>query len=70
MEILKGNFEVKNPVTPEEKPETATEKFEAAALKKLGGSIAYVAKQKVVWDSNTAKAPTKAEIDIAASERK
>ncbi len=51
MDILKGNFEVKQPVTPEDKPATPSEKFEAAAMKRLGGSICYVAKQKVVWDT-------------------
>ena len=50
-ELLKGNFTTKNQVTaPEPKPETAEDKFERAALKRLGGSIAYVAKKKVMWD--------------------
>ena len=50
-ELLKGNFTTKNKVTaPETKPETAEDKFERAALKRLGGSIAYVAKKKVMWD--------------------
>ena len=47
--ILKGNYDVPKPVTQDEKPQTLEQKFEAAAFKKLGGSIAYVAKQKVNW---------------------
>jgi hypothetical protein len=48
--ILKGNFKPKNEIkVPEKKSETAEQKFEDAALKRLGGSIAFVAKKKVVW---------------------
>jgi hypothetical protein len=55
--ILKGNFETKNPVAAgEEKDKTLEEKFEREALKRLGGSIAFVSKRKVMWDSkDTAK---------------
>ena len=51
-EFLKGNFETKNKVEVQEEiqAETLDERFEKEARKKLGGSIAYVAKQKVVWD--------------------
>lgn len=50
--ILKGNFETKRKVKPA-KPGAAAaleEQFEREALKKLGGSIAFVSKQKVKWD--------------------
>lgn len=50
MTILRGNFAPKNEVKiPEAKPETSEQRFEDAALKRLGGSIAFVAKKKVVW---------------------
>jgi len=50
--ILKGNYETKKKVSAEEKkaPENLEEKFEKEALKRLGGSIAYVSKKKVSWD--------------------
>lgn len=49
--ILKGNFETKNPVeTGEENEKTLEEQFERAALKRLGGSIAFVSKKKVMWE--------------------
>ena len=50
-DVLKGNFKPKNAVTvPEAKPETIEERFERTALKRLGGSIAFVSKKKVMWD--------------------
>jgi hypothetical protein len=49
-ELLKGNFQTKKSVeAPESKPETLEDRFEKAAMKRLGGSIAYVAKKKVMW---------------------
>jgi hypothetical protein len=48
--VLKGNFSTKKPVTADEKPaESLEERFEREALKKLGGSIAFVSKKKVTW---------------------
>jgi hypothetical protein len=50
--ILKGNFETKNEVSgPEEQEKTLEQQFEKEATKRLGGSIAFVSKQKVMWDS-------------------
>ena len=50
-ELLKGNFSTKNKVdTNEEKETTLEERFEKEAMKKLGGSIAFVSKRKVMWD--------------------
>ena len=50
-DVLKGNFQTKAGVeVPEQKPETIEERFEREALKRLGGSIAFVAKKKVMWD--------------------
>ena len=51
-ELLKGNFKTKKTVEASEtKPESLEERFEKAAMKRLGGSIAYVAKKKVMWDA-------------------
>ena len=51
-DILKGNFKTKNPVSGEPQGEKSLEdKFEKAALKRLGGSIAFVSKRKVMWDT-------------------
>lgn len=50
-EIMKGNFKTKRPVgtSEESQPETLEARFEREALKRLGGSIAFVKKQKVHW---------------------
>ena len=49
--LLKGNFEPKKPVeAPAPAPETLENRFEREAMKRLGGSIAYVSKKKVMWD--------------------
>ncbi len=49
---LKGNFETKNQVSYTENKDAPSleEKFEKEAKKKLGGSIAFVSKKKVMWD--------------------
>ena len=52
--ILKGNFKTNNDVS-ENKPGKASnleERFEKEAMKRLGGSIAFVSKKKVKWDLN------------------
>lgn len=49
MSVLRGNYKAKEVPLPEKKAETAEHKFEEAAMKRLGGSIAFVAKKKVVW---------------------
>ena len=49
-ELLRGNFKIKKQVkTPDKKEETLEDQFEREALKRLGGSIAYVSKRKVIW---------------------
>lgn len=49
--FMKGNFTPKNEVTASnsEAPETLEARFERQALKRLGGSIAFVRKQRVHW---------------------
>lgn len=52
MDILKGNFKVKNKVQnekEEDKTNDIEDQFEKEALKHLGGSIAFVSKRKVMW---------------------
>jgi hypothetical protein len=48
--VLKGNFKTEKKVTtkPEDKDREA--RYEQEAAKRLGGSIAYVAKKRVMWD--------------------
>jgi hypothetical protein len=56
-EFLKGNFKTKNPVDSLDAMEkdSLEERFEKEALKKLGGSIAFVSKKKVFWDDKELK---------------
>ncbi|MDD1623128.1 MAG: hypothetical protein LUQ11_16770 [Methylococcaceae bacterium] len=50
-QYLKGNFKTKNVVSEDEQvADTLEQRFEKEAKKRLGGSIAYVAKKKVLWD--------------------
>ncbi len=69
--VLKGNFQPKNPVqVAEAKVDDSVEsRFEREALKRLGGSIAFVAKKKVMWDAEPPKkgAAAKAASDSAAA---
>ena len=52
-ELLKGNFDVKNKVVEKEKgSENLEERFEREILKKIGGSICFVSKQKVIWEND------------------
>ena len=54
-DVLKGNFKTKQAVTTKEKgAETLEDRFEREALKRLGGSIAFVAKKKIMWDAKEA----------------
>jgi hypothetical protein len=57
MDILKGNFETQTKVSAEQHVDTIEEKFEREALKRLGGSIAFVSKKKFLWtgDDNEEK---------------
>ena len=58
-ELLKGNFQTKGKVVDETREQTLEDQFEREALKRLGGSIAFVAKRKVLWaDEAAGTAPT------------
>jgi len=50
MDILKGNFSTKKAVNADRREETDVDKFEREALKRLGGSIAFVSKKKFLWN--------------------
>ena len=49
-QLLKGNFPTKNPVQDAPQQINLEDKFEKAALKRLGGSITFVSKKKVTWN--------------------
>ena len=49
-DALKGNFKPARPVEIRQDEDTLEDRFEREAKKRLGGSIAYVAKKKIVWD--------------------
>ncbi|MEC9347188.1 MAG: hypothetical protein VYB54_13245 [Pseudomonadota bacterium] len=50
-DVLKGNFDTRHRVLAEKKEETLEDRFEMEAKKRLGGSIAFVSKKKVMWDA-------------------
>lgn len=56
-DIIKGNFRTKRDVktTTGGGKNSLEDRFEKEALKKLGGSIAFVSKRKVMWDMNVDK---------------
>jgi hypothetical protein len=55
-DLLKGNFNTKKTIVDvQNKTESLEQRFEKEALKKLGGSIAFVAKQEVIWDDDKSK---------------
>jgi len=50
-DIMKGNFVPKKKVSAEEKEKESLEaRFEREAMRRIGGSIAFVSRQKVKWD--------------------
>lgn len=50
-DIMKGNFVLKKKVSTEEKEKESLEaRFEREAMRRIGGSIAFVSRQKVKWD--------------------
>lgn len=50
-DVLKGNFKPRHAVTTEKgtEAETLEDRFEREALKRLGGSMAFVKKHQVLW---------------------
>ena len=47
-DVLKGNFKPKRPVDVQQEEDLNTQ-FEREALKRLGGSIAFVSKKKFLY---------------------
>ncbi len=55
-DLLKGNFQTKNQIVDAPaKRESLEDRFEREAMKRLGGSIAYVSKKKVMWGNKSDK---------------
>jgi hypothetical protein len=52
-QILRGNFVTQHAVTGEEAKDDLTSQFEREALKRLGGSIAFVSKKKFLFGMGT-----------------
>ena len=53
-EMLKGNYELPAKVTSAHDTPSLEEQFEREALKRLGGSVAFVSKRKFLWEGNDA----------------
>jgi hypothetical protein len=60
-EIMKGNFSTKRPIEARVDDPTLEQQFEREALKRLGGSIAFVSKKRLLWngDDDSGTGPTK-----------
>ncbi len=52
-EVLKGNFKPRVQVTAGEEEEDLSSQFEREALRRLGGSIAFVSKKKFLYPSGS-----------------
>ena len=48
-ELLRGNYPIAQPEAANDEQRSLEDRFEEAALKRLGGSITFVARRKVVW---------------------
>lgn len=58
-ELLRGNYPIAQPETRTADSPSLEDEFEAAALKRLGGSITFVARRKVVWNDENGCEDTK-----------
>lgn len=55
IDVLKGNFQVKNNVTVEEdgeQPTSLSQELRTRALGSIGGSMVYVERTPAVWDGH------------------
>jgi hypothetical protein len=57
-DVLKGNFKPRDAVKVEKKPLDLNAQFEREALKRLGGSIAFVSKKKFLYGLEHNDEPT------------
>ena len=48
--VLKGNYKTQKNVEPNPENDDLESRFEKEAMKRLGGSIAFVSKKKIKWD--------------------
>ena len=53
--FLKGTYKLDKSIKAKRIKKDASEKFEAKAFKKLGGSIAFISKPKLLWDGKDEK---------------
>ena len=53
--VLRGNFTPDKPVSVTEEPPSLEAKFEREALKRLGGSIAFVSNKGFLWNGDSKK---------------
>lgn len=58
-EVLRGNFTPRQRVVVDEEKENLTTQFEREAMKKLGGSIAFVAKKNFLYGVGKDNSDTK-----------
>lgn len=58
-ELLRGNYAIDQPKQEQPSAPTLEDEFEMAALKRLGGSITFVARRKVVWNEDNDAADAK-----------
>ncbi len=49
--VLKGNFQTRKSVEANKHDDDVEARFESEALKHLGGSIAFVSKKRVKWNT-------------------
>jgi len=54
-DVLKGNFKPQKPVEVDQAQEDLNTQFEREALKRLGGSIAFVSKKKFLYGMGQGK---------------
>ena len=66
-DVLKGNFQVKKPVDVEQKADDLNTQFEREALKRLGGSIAFVSKKKFLFGLEEERASEKLRSETAGT---
>ncbi len=58
-QVLRGNFTTRTPVEPETPADDISVRFEHEALKRLGGSIAFVAKKAFLYGADRGSGPDK-----------
>ena len=54
-EFLKGNYKVDIDIEDKADALDSTDEFEKKALSRLGGSICFVSKKKLLWQGETSK---------------